>query len=222
MACSDILHIFLDIQRLQCLGCFPVTIFDLEEPYILPNNQRFGKMCTTGSLGDYLGLPTFGTNYYRAVKLTDKPCSPDSRLFSTSSIDSIMNLIRDDIALSSSTCSSHFNYNNKGTVIFDTDLSATAIPSSVSQVGFDVSLVGGSADAFVGSRGYIVHLSDDGSYNRDYPITITKSADGVVGAAISSVDVGDLGNVQGGFRLVLAGMSTSAIVTGKQIGRAHV
>lgn len=183
---------------------------DLEEPYILPNSQRFSKMCTTGSLGDYLGLPTFGTSYYNAVKLVDKPCSSNSRLFSTSSIDSIINLIRNGLTLSSLTCASHFNYNNKGTVIFDTALSATQIPSSVSQVGFDVSLVGGSAEAFVGSRGYIVHLNDDGSYNRDYPVTITKSKDGVVGVAISSVDVGDLGQVQGGFRLVLAGMSTSA------------
>ena len=31
---------------------------DLEEPYILPDSTRFAKMCTTGSLGDYLGLPT--------------------------------------------------------------------------------------------------------------------------------------------------------------------
>ena len=57
---------------------------------------------------------------------------------------------------------------------------------------------------------FIVHVFDDGSYNMDYPIVITKSKDGVVGAIISSVDVGDLNNIQGGLRLVLAGMSTSA------------
>lgn len=34
---------------------------DLEEPYIQPNATSFNKMCTTGSLGDYLGLPTGGT-----------------------------------------------------------------------------------------------------------------------------------------------------------------
>lgn len=31
---------------------------DLEEPYIKPSPALFLKMCTTGSLGDYLGLPT--------------------------------------------------------------------------------------------------------------------------------------------------------------------
>ena len=31
---------------------------DLEEPYIRPTSFGFPKMCTTGSLGDYLGLPT--------------------------------------------------------------------------------------------------------------------------------------------------------------------
>ena len=31
---------------------------DLEEPYINPSSVSFSKMCTTGSLGDYLGLPT--------------------------------------------------------------------------------------------------------------------------------------------------------------------
>jgi hypothetical protein len=31
---------------------------DLEEPYISPNSVRFEKMCKTGTLGDYLGLPT--------------------------------------------------------------------------------------------------------------------------------------------------------------------
>lgn len=31
---------------------------DLEEPYIKPSSVSFLKMCTTGSLGDYLGLPT--------------------------------------------------------------------------------------------------------------------------------------------------------------------
>ena len=31
---------------------------DLEEPYIKPSSVAFPKMCATGSLGDYLGLPT--------------------------------------------------------------------------------------------------------------------------------------------------------------------
>lgn len=185
---------------------------DLEEPYILPDYTRFGKMCRTGTLGDYLGLPTFGTNYSNAISLTDKPCAANSRTFTESSIEDVMNAIRGDLNVPGSKCATHFNYNNVGVVIFDTNLSSTAIPKTVSQVGINVAIVGGSADAFVGSRGYVVHMNDDGSYNRDYPITITKSKDNVVGALISSVDVGELKNVQGGLKLVLAGMSTSASI----------
>ena len=183
---------------------------DLEEPYILPDYSRFEKMCRTGTLGDYLGLPTFGTNYSNAIPLVDRPCAPNSRNFTETSIEDVMNAIRSDSDISGLQCATHFNYNNMGVVIFDTNYSSTAIPATISQVGINVAIVGGSADAFIGSRGFVVHVNDDGSYNRDYPITITKSKDGVVGAIISSVDVGDLANIQGGLRLVLAGMSTSA------------
>ena len=185
---------------------------DLEEPYILPDYPRFGKMCRTGTLGDYLGLPTFGTSFSNTVTLTDKPCTADSRNFTTASMESVMNHIRDESAIPGLTCATHFNYDKKGVVIFDTTYSSTPIPTGTTQVGINVALVGGSADAFVGSRGFIVHVLDDGSYNMDYPIVITKSKDGVVGAIISSVNVGDLSNIQGGLRLVLAGMPTSASI----------
>ena len=55
---------------------------DLEEPYILPDEYRFTKMCKTGTLGDYLGLPTFGTRISSSVKLTDAPCATNSRAVS--------------------------------------------------------------------------------------------------------------------------------------------
>ena len=116
------------------------------------------------------------------VTLTDKPCPTDSRSFVTTSIEDVMNSIRGDSTITGLQCATHFNYDNKGTVIFDTAMSSTPVPSGVTQVGIDVTLVGGSADAFVGSRGFIVHVSDDGSYDSDYPVTITKSEDGVVGA----------------------------------------
>ena len=135
---------------------------DLEEPYILPDFARFEKMCRTGSLGDYLGLPTFGTNTMNTVALTDKPCSPNSRNFGTVPIEDVMNAIRSDSAIKGLQCSTHFNYNNEGTVLFDTTVSSTPIPDGTTQVGFNVALVGGSADAFVGSRGFIVHKLDDG------------------------------------------------------------
>lgn len=186
---------------------------DLEEPYILPDFSRFEKMCRTGTLGDYLGLPTFGTSTSNTITLTDKPCAAKSRIYTTTSIDNVMKSIRSDSAINGSTCSDHFNYSGKGVVIFDTSYSSTAIPTDTTQVGINVALVGGSADAFVGSRGFIVHVNDDGSYNTDYPVVMTKSKDGVVSAIISSVDVGDLGNIQGGLRLVLAGMSVGAPLT---------
>ena len=55
---------------------------DLEEPYIKPNSVAFPKMCTTGSLGDYLGLPT-KTAYsspFASVNITR--CKPDGYLLS--------------------------------------------------------------------------------------------------------------------------------------------
>lgn len=180
---------------------------DLEEPYILPDYSRFGKMCRTGTLGDYLGLPTFGTNYLDAVPLKDKPCAANSRQFTTSSLEDVMRAVRNDGTVPGVQCGTSFNHDVNGTVLFRTVASATSLPASSSQVGFSVSLVGGSANAFVGSRGYLVHLNDDYSYNKDYPVTITKSKDGVVGAIISSVDVGDLGGVQGGLLLVLSGIT---------------
>ena len=62
---------------------------DLTEPYILPDQTRFVKMCKTGTLGDYLGLPTFGANIASSQSIGDKPCSTNSRYFTTSSLDSV-------------------------------------------------------------------------------------------------------------------------------------
>ena len=190
---------------------------DLEEPYILPDYSRFRNMCLTGTLGDYLGLPTIGTNFSDTVTLVDKPCSPNSRHFKETTIEEVMSLIRNDSPLSGLQCATHFNYNGEGVVIFNTECTSTKIPAGTAQVGINVALVGGSADAFVGSRGFIVHVLDDGSYNVDYPITITKSKDDVVSASISSVNVEDLQNMQGGLKLVLSGISTSAPIEFKDM-----
>jgi hypothetical protein len=69
---------------------------DLVEPYILPDSVRFNRMCKTGSLGDYLGLPTFGTRISSTKKFTDSPCAANSRYFTNSSLESVMGLIRSD------------------------------------------------------------------------------------------------------------------------------
>ena len=77
---------------------------DLEEPYILPDSFRFEKMCKTGSLGDYLGLPTFGTRISSTVTLTDTPCAANSRNFTDSPLETVMNQLRADKSVPGSTC----------------------------------------------------------------------------------------------------------------------
>ena len=63
------------------------------------------------------------------------------------------------------------------------------IQADVSQVGVDVTLTGGESSVFDGARGYFVFRDDAGSYGFDMPIEFKKSADGVVGFSISSIDV---------------------------------
>lgn len=183
---------------------------DLEEPYILPNYERFSKMCKTGSLGDYLGLPTFGVDYGDAVSFKDKPCSANSRKFSTTSLSEVMNKIRSDESVPGQLCGTAFNYDGRGAVLFDTEVSSTKIPDTVSQVGINISITGGSADVFEGCSGFLVHFSDDGTYDMDIPVTIVRSKDGVIGVQISSVDKNKLSGIQGSFSLVLSGMTTAA------------
>lgn len=177
---------------------------DLEEPYILPDFVRFAKMCKTGSLGDYLGLPTFGTNISQSVTIPDYPCAANSRSFTTSvDVDSYMNAVRRDKTPAGLTCANHFNADGKGVVHFQTKRSASVIPNSVSSVGIDISIVGASADAFVGCRGYVVHYGDDNTYQSDYPVEIIKSKDGVVGVAISSIDISKFSDTLGAIDLVI-------------------
>ena len=78
---------------------------DLVEPYILPDFTRFNKMCKTGTLGDYLGLPTFGTRISSTKKLVDSPCASNSRNFTNSSLDTVMRAFRSDSSIPGSTCS---------------------------------------------------------------------------------------------------------------------
>lgn len=49
---------------------------DLEEPYILPDKYRFDRMLKTGTLGDYLGLPTQKTTITQSQSSTIGRCSP--------------------------------------------------------------------------------------------------------------------------------------------------
>lgn len=186
---------------------------DLEEPYIFPDSVRFNNMCKTGTLGDYLGLPTFGTRISSTKKLVDSPCSSNSRIFTNSVLESVMRAIRSNASIPGSTCSTSLNTNGTQTIIFKTSASATAIPSSVTQVGIDITLTGGQSDVFEGARGYFVYCYDDGTYGFERPIEFTKSADGVVGARISSVDSSLLGGIEGTPLVAITAPNTGAPIS---------
>ena len=167
------------------------------EPYILPDSVRFDKMCKTGFLGDYLGLPTFGTRISSTVTLTDNRCATNSRNFTNSSLEIVVNALRADKSVPGNTCTSSLNSDGTQTIVFHTLSSSTAIPTNVSQVGIDVTLTGGQSDVFNGARGYFVFCDDSESYCFDMPIEFKKSSDGVVGFSISSVDSSKFGGTQG-------------------------
>ena len=143
---------------------------DLVEPYILPDSSRFNRMCRTGTLGDYLGLPTFGTRISSTVTLVDKPCAANSRRITDVVLSDVMNCIRADGGIPSQQCAASLNTDGTQTIIFNTAGSSTAIPNSVSQVGVDITLTGGQSEVFDGARGYFVFLSDDNTYGFDLPI----------------------------------------------------
>lgn len=95
---------------------------DLEEPYINCSQASFSKMFTTGSLGDYLGVPTRKSYYASSTFVTSsiKKCteaSPVSLINSSYSWDSIVSRLGFNMALSNVpgiSCSSV--YDNSSTV----------------------------------------------------------------------------------------------------------
>lgn len=177
---------------------------DLEEPYILPDGISFGKMCKTGSLGDYLGLPTFGTRINSTVKLTDFPCSANSRGVTNSPLEKVISAIRNNESIPGLVCSDSLNNNGSQSIILKTSVSVTSIPSSTTQVGIDVTVTGGDSYLFDGARGYMYYLQDDGTYLFDMPIEFKKSVDGIVGFKISSVDPKTLGDfVEGSINVAI-------------------
>lgn len=183
---------------------------DLEEPYILPDPVRFARMCKTGTLGDYLGLPTFGTKILNTARFTDKPCATNSRSFTNLALLQVMESLRAGSPVSGLTCTSSLNTNGTQTIIFDTAASAVSIPPSVAQVGIDITLTGGESSVFDGARGYFVYFDDSLSYGFDIEIQFKKGPDGVVGASISSVDAARLGNVNGNPRVVISAPDIAA------------
>lgn len=186
---------------------------DLVEPYILPDSLRFARMCRTGTLGDYLGLPTFGTRISSTKKFTDKPCAAKSRSITDTSLTGVMNAIRSDSSVSGLVCTESLNTDGTQTVLFKTAVSSTAISSSVSQVGIDITLTGGQSAVFEGARGYFIFLSDDELYGFDIPIEFTKSPDGVIGASISSVDPSRLGGIEGAPMIAITAPNSGAPIS---------
>ena len=160
---------------------------DLEEPYILPDSFRFEKMCKTGSLGDYLGLPTFGTKSSKVYNFVDYPCASRSRVVSTDDLDAVMVSVRSSSGIPNNTCSETAVPGVAKTVVFDSKNSPNVISSDIIQIGIDITISGGNSAAFDGASGYFVLLSKDSKYLFEVPITL-KSEKGVVMAHISSVE----------------------------------
>lgn len=183
---------------------------DLEEPYILPDSARFNDMCRTGSLGDYLGLPTFGTRISSTSKLVDHPCGANSRHVTDLPLDRAMHDIRSSAPISGQICSNHLNTNGTQTIVFATEPSTKAIASSVSQVGIDITLTGGQSQVFDGAGGFFILNSDDSQYIADFPIKFTKSPDGVIGASLSSIDVSFFNEVEGTALVTITAPNTAA------------
>ena len=108
-----------------------------------------------------------------------------------------MNQLRAGKSISGETCSDHLNSDGTQTILFDIHASSTVIPADVSQVGIDATLTGGESSVFDGARGYFIFRDDSGSYGFDKPIEFKKSADGVVGFRISSIDAFRFVGIQG-------------------------
>ena len=107
-------------------------------------------------LGDYLGLPTFGTRITSTSKLVDHPCAANSRVISDTALDIAMNSVRAGVPIPNQICTSSLNTDGTQTIVFITNPSTKAIPSSVSQVGVDITLTGGQSSVFDGVRGFLV------------------------------------------------------------------
>lgn len=160
---------------------------DLEEPYILPDSFRFEKMCKTGSLGDYLGLPTFGTKSSTVYNFPDNPCAANSRSVSKSDIDEVIKSARSGSGIPGVSCSLTLDPSVSKTVSFVSKSSSTPVSSNIVQIGIDITISGGESAVFDGVRGYFVLLSKDNKYLFDVPITLNAEK-GVIMAHISSVE----------------------------------
>lgn len=185
---------------------------DLEEPYILPDSFRFEKMCKTGSLGDYLGLPTFGTRSLKVFNFPDIPCAANSRNVSENDIEDVMKSIRSGSSIPGTTCSTTLDSKVSKVVLFASGPSSNPISSAIIQIGVDITISGGKSAIFDGARGYFVLLSDDNKYLFDVPITL-KAEKGVIMAHISSIEASKFGSSYGTPFVVITSPDVADVVS---------
>ena len=169
---------------------------DLEEPYILPDSFQFEKMCKTGSLGDYLGLPTFGTKSLKVYNFVDNPCAAKSRYVSESDLDKVIKSVRSGSGIPAYSCSSTLDPSLSKTVIFTSETSSNAISPEAIQIGIDITISGGNSAVFDGVQGYFFLISKDNKFCFDVPITL-KSEKGVLMAHVSSVEASEFNSSYG-------------------------
>ena len=147
---------------------------DLEEPYINCSQVSFPKMFTTGSLGDYLGIPTRRSYYASSTYLTSSsvPCSESKGIrlvnssYSWDSIVSNLGFNKDLSKLPGSSCAS--TYDDSSTVL----LSST--PMKVQRYGnanFEFYVINDVKRDYI-SRGLLVGIAPGDTVVRTWDFNI--------------------------------------------------
>lgn len=104
---------------------------DLQEPYISPNAVSFLDMCATGSLGDYLGLPTKSAYKTSFASVNLSRCNDSSQLTSAGIISDSVILTLQSAAdfVHGLSCSTSGIPKNQPTLVSLFPLSSSVIPA---------------------------------------------------------------------------------------------
>lgn len=171
---------------------------DLEEPYINCSEISFPKMFTTGSLGDYLGVPT-RRSYYSSSVHADSPiksCTPSgviSLINSSHSWDSIVSSLGFNVSLSEIpgiSCST--SYDKSSTVLLASDVMKVR---SYKNANMLFSVINDVKRDYI-SRGLLVGIAPGNTvvhtWNFNIPVD-TKKSDVLV-----RIPLGNLADIFGG------------------------
>ena len=169
---------------------------DLEEPYINCSQLAFSKMFTTGSLGDYLGMPTRKSYFASSTKVTSgfKLCSDTKKIAlvnSSYSWDSIVSRLRYNgqyVDIPGITCSSQ--YDNSSTVVLQ--VSAILKIQSYHNANLTFELINNANRDHV-SHGLLVGISPANSVVKTWEFNIPIDAKNA--RVPVSVPLGDLTSV---------------------------